>query len=804
MGRKHPSLFWKASLVGAIAVALYGFAIVPFPVLEIPKLKTQDLFFTARHFFHLQKPDLKEVVLVNVDDESIKRIHERWPFPRRRYAELLERLIPLRPRLIAFDFIFSGVGEPADDLMLAQALRKSGNVILASFVDSEQNYMVPLQEFRNAARSVGVVNKVLDRDLYVRRSGLFYRDVSGAIIGWPWETEIWAQNSNADLRAYEMNSKELRFPAQNMRIPYYGQKTAMVNYRFNLGDLETVPFWKVLEEKQPAGRFAGKIVLAGVTSRALHDYYHTPLGLMPGVLVNANFLVNLLNRDFIKKIPVVIDGLFLFLLVWLAAFLGLRDQLLRGLLAMLGATAIFAGGFFLLFLRNYLGDSFSPLLAGWGTFLAIALYRYFRTLLENVQLRGKVTTDPLTGLYNRRFLESRIDLELEKLTSPKKDRKMDVYTDLSILMIDIDDFKKINDTYGHQFGDDALKTISFLIKENIRKDDLAARFGGEEFCVILAHTTKEEAGRAAEKIRSNVESRKFNYVNRISRFTVSIGLASAKADGLSASRALIRAADEALYEAKHRGKNNVCHWKEKQSFDELLNNEYQQKIAHYQNRFIGFTQEMVDKFIEYSKTIVEEIEKKDRRTAQHSPNVTRYAVSLAKALHLPQPEINSIRLAGMLHDIGKAGIDPQILYKKGGYNPKEFRIMKLHPLFSAKMIEPLNFLDKELQIILQHHERFDGKGYPTGRKGREICRGARILSICDAYDAMISGRSYKKKLSQKGACSQIGEGSGSQFDPNLSQIFLSLVESQALNQPTSSAAGTQKMTAMESNLKRNR
>ncbi|MBI4368495.1 MAG: diguanylate cyclase [Candidatus Omnitrophica bacterium] len=558
MSRKHPSLFWKASLVGAIAVVLYGFVLVPFSVLEIPKLKTQDLFFTARRFFHLQKPDLKDLVLVNVDDESIKRIHERWPFPRRRYAELLERLIPLRPRLIAFDFIFSGVGDPADDLMLAQALQKSGNVILASFVDSEQNYMVPLQEFRDAARSVGVVNKVLDRDLYVRRSGLFYRDVSGAIIGWPWEMEIWAQDSNAEPRAYEINSKGLRFPVQNMQIPFYGQKTAMVNYRFDLGDLEAVSFWKVLDGKQPRDRFAGKIVLVGVTSRALHDYYHTPLGLMPGVLVNANFLVNLLARDFVKKIPTVIDGLFLFIWVWLAAYLGLRDQLLRGLLAMLGATAIFAGGFFLLFLKNYLGDYFSPFLAGWGAFIAIALYRYFRTLLENVQLRGKVITDPLTGLYNRRFLESRIDLELEKLASPKKDRKLDLVTDLSILMIDIDDFKKINDTYGHQFGDDVLKTISFLIKENIRKDDLAARFGGEEFCVILAHTTKEEAGRAAEKIRSNVEGRKFNYVNRMTRFTVSVGLASAKADDLSASRALIRAADEALYEAKRNGKNRVC------------------------------------------------------------------------------------------------------------------------------------------------------------------------------------------------------------------------------------------------------
>ncbi|OIP65130.1 MAG: hypothetical protein CO150_09720 [Nitrospirae bacterium CG_4_9_14_3_um_filter_53_35] len=412
------------------------------------------------------------------------------------------------------------------------------------------------------------------------------------------------------------------------------------------------------------------------------------------------------------------------------------------------------------------------------------------------RIKEQAAQDGLTGLYNHRYFKYLMEKEFRQA--------LRYAYPLHCIMLDLDDFKSINDTYGHIFGDSVLQKSAEILRRQMRDVDLLARYGGEEFVMLCSHIKKDGVLTLCERIRESFFCRTFQDGENSARVTASIGVAGSTDPSVTEPQVLIRHADEALYEAKHRGKNNVCHWKEKQSFDELLNNEYQQKIAHYQNRFIGFTQEMVDKFIEYSKTIVEEIEKKDRRTAQHSPNVTRYAVSLAKALHLPQPEINSIRLAGMLHDIGKAGIDPQILYKKGGYNPKEFRIMKLHPLFSAKMIEPLNFLDKELQIILQHHERFDGKGYPTGRKGREICRGARILSICDAYDAMISGRSYKKKLSQKGACSQIGEGSGSQFDPNLSQIFLSLVESQALNQPTSSAAGTQKMTAMESNLKRNR
>lgn len=389
------------------------------------------------------------------------------------------------------------------------------------------------------------------------------------------------------------------------------------------------------------------------------------------------------------------------------------------------------------------------------------------------RIKEQAAQDGLTGLYNRRYFQHLLE----------KDFRQALRYDypLHCIMLDLDEFKSVNDTYGHIFGDSVLKKSAEILRRQMRDVDLLARYGGEEFVMVCSHIKKDGVLTLCERIRENFSRQLFQEGEKSIRMTVSIGVASNADPSVTDPLVLIRHADEALYEAKHRGKNNVCHWKEKQSLDGLLTNEYQEKIEHYQNHFMGFTQEVVDKFIEYSKALVKEIEKKDRRTAQHSPNVTSYSVALAKALHLSDPEINTIRLAGMLHDIGKAGIDPKILYKKGAYNPKEFRIMKLHPLFSAKMIEPLNFLDKELQIILQHHERFDGKGYPTGRKGREICRGARILSLCDAFDAMTSGRSYKRKLTQKSACSQISEESGRQFDPDMARILVWLAESQALH-----------------------
>jgi len=567
MGRNHLSSLLKSALIGLFVSAFYLGILHPFSLLEIPKLKTQDLFFAVRHLFVQPRSVLKDIVLITADDESIEKIHERWPFKRRIYAELLNRISAANPRLIGLDFIFSGKGEPSDDFLLSQAIQESGKVILASFVDAKRNYVLPLEEFRTKAQASGVVNKLLDPDLHVRRAGLFYRDKEGKTVSWPWEVEILISFLGLERGKFELTHDGVFFNSRtnktNFFVPVYDHKGMMINYRFNLNDIDRIPLWKALEAKDLSDRLRGKIVLAGATSKILHDDYHTPLGLMSGIVVNTNLLANLLAKDFLKKIPLFLNVSFVFLFVFLASYLGLEGNVLRSLILLSLATGVFFGGFFALFANNYLGDCFSPFLGGWLSFLSIAFYRYFHIFLENVQLKGKVVTDPLTGLYNRRVLESRIDTELEKLTNAKRERKTDPLFDLSVLMVDIDNFKKINDTYGHQFGDDVLKNISFSIKENTRKDDLVARFGGEEFCVILPHTNKEEASQIAEKIRASVQAKKFNYVNQVATFTVSIGVASAKTDHLLASRTLIRAADTALYEAKRTGKNKVSLYQEK-------------------------------------------------------------------------------------------------------------------------------------------------------------------------------------------------------------------------------------------------
>ncbi len=384
------------------------------------------------------------------------------------------------------------------------------------------------------------------------------------------------------------------------------------------------------------------------------------------------------------------------------------------------------------------------------------------------RIREQATQDGLTGLYNHRHFQQLLSKEF------KRARRY-AYP-LYCILLDLDDFKLINDSHGHLFGDFVLKKSAKILKDQMREIDIIARYGGEEFIVVCSHIKMQGVVSLCERVRECFAGTVMNDGEHSITITVSIGISSISEAGINNKADLIRHADEALYEAKNRGKNNVCRWQDKHSLEKLIDKNQLKKIALYQDRFLGFTQDLIEQFLQYSRKVVEGIERKDIKTANHSGNVTRLSEALSRELKLPEEEIRSIRIAGMLHDIGKAGIHSEILYKKGAYTNREFRIMQLHPQFSVKMIDPLNFLDQEKQIILQHHERFDGKGYPTGRRGQDISRGARILTLGDSYDAMISGRHYKKKRSVDEACREIREEAGHQFDPEMARVFVRMMQ----------------------------
>ncbi len=394
--------------------------------------------------------------------------------------------------------------------------------------------------------------------------------------------------------------------------------------------------------------------------------------------------------------------------------------------------------------------------------------REIRDREADERIREQATQDGLTGLYNHIHFQHLLEKEFRKA------RRYGY--PLYCILIDLDDFKIVNDTHGHPFGDTVLKKSAEILRKQMRDIEILARYGGEEFVVGCSHIKESGVLALCERLRQIFSRFTFKEGDKAIRMTVSIGLASMAEPGINDKKDLVRHADEALYEAKSRGKNNVCRWSEKNSLDKLISKKQAATIASYQDKFMGLTEQILTQCMSYSQSVVESIEKKDRRTSDHSPKVTRYAETLASAKGLGETEVKRIRLAAVLHDIGKVGIEPEILYKKTRYTAREYRIMQLHPVFGFKILDPLSLLDQESQIILQHHERFDGKGYPTGRKGQDIVLGARIIALCDAFDAMVSGRSHRKKRSRQQACGVIMKEAGKQFDPELAQTFVKIVE----------------------------
>ena len=384
---------------------------------------------------------------------------------------------------------------------------------------------------------------------------------------------------------------------------------------------------------------------------------------------------------------------------------------------------------------------------------------------KNRELVELSITDGLTGLYNHRFIQERFDFEFK--------RARRYHTALSCMLLDIDHFKQVNDTHGHQFGDYVLIEIAGILKSNSREVDICGRYGGEEFMVITNQVI-DDAMRFASKLHAAVDSHVFARDGKTAHVTVSIGVADFKSD-LKARQELIERADTALYWAKRDGRNIIRQWKE---FENDGHYELDQlSIEGLKQEFTKLSNEVRATYMESANALVNAIDAKDHYTKEHLKNVSHYAVELAAALGLPDREIEIIKYAGLLHDIGKIGINQEILTKKSKVTQEEFEILKKHPVIGANILKDVKFLEKEIPIILHHHERWDGKGYPHGLSGREIPPGARILAVVDAFDAMTTDRVYQRKLSLKEAMNELSRCSGSQFAPDMVEQFLILLRS---------------------------
>ena len=378
--------------------------------------------------------------------------------------------------------------------------------------------------------------------------------------------------------------------------------------------------------------------------------------------------------------------------------------------------------------------------------------------LENARyvsgLEVRAISDGLTGLFNHRHFQETLAREV--------DRAVRYDLEFSLFMMDLDLFKNVNDRLGHPRGDEALRAVADVLRANARTTDFVARYGGEEFVMILPGTPVKRAASVAERIAQGVRDIVID-VPEPPRLSISIGMADFPACG-SDRESIIAAADAALLFAKRSGRDMVA------DFSSVSLVELDQSALDG----LAFRLEKAD--IETLEALAAAIDTRDVFSGAHTHGVAETALQVADSLGLDDQQRNLLRMASLVYDIGKVGIPVEVLNRRGELTAEEKVAIRNHPEVGKRLLESTIRLSALLPVVLHHHERWDGGGYPHGLKGTAIPLAARVIAICDSWQAMMSERPYRGALSSDEAVAELRAGAGAQFDPQIVDAFVASLE----------------------------
>jgi diguanylate cyclase (GGDEF)-like protein len=423
--------------------------------------------------------------------------------------------------------------------------------------------------------------------------------------------------------------------------------------------------------------------------------------------------------------------------------------------------------------------------------LALALHnaRAYQSALD------QAITDGLTGLKTHRYFMEALDAEWSRSTRTGRP--------FSVIMMDLDGFKRVNDRGGHLEGDKVLAAVAARLEAQSRQSNVVARYGGDEFALLLAETNTGQAEILAERLRAALEADHFLRAHAV---TASLGIATFPDHGPTQGE-ILSIADSGMYLAKNHGGNCVkvaalslkpggggrdegllayldVAMKRMFSADPGAISQYRHKFERMLRGPEGEPLSLLDTIT----CLAYAVEAKDPYMKDHIQKVSRLAAQIAMQAGLSEAEIEDIRLAGIVHDVGKIKVPDIVLNKPTLLTAEEYEIVKSHAAWGAKIVEPLKVIAIE-RIVRHHHESFDGKGYPDCLRGEQIPLGARIISVADAFDAMVSARAYRKGRTAEEALAELRHCRGTQFDPLVVDALLRSLQPLS-GQPRSDSVGS--------------
>ncbi len=535
-----------------------------------------------------KKPN-KDIVILSVDDATYEYIMDKygsWPISRKIWSDTIEFIEKAQPKSIIMDLLFvkANLNDIESDKALVETVEKNDNVFLSMNFDNYSdeirkspeindkfklkikdgylednpyitfiNARTAMPELMDAAKNIGIINVTRDKDGIIRNATPIFK----------YKNEYYPNLSLLAAMKY-LNADSLSIVNNNIildkkhSIPLDTTQRTILNWYGKSNTYTHIPLWEVIKAQKENNlafineNFKNKIIYVGTTATSLSDIKSVPVeSNMSGVELHATFFNNILDNNFIKKSSLEVDFLISIILCLVVGYLVLKTENVAKTFFFLFSTLILYSIFTLILMQtfNIWVTIIFPFITTITTFILIYCEKYLLKSKDYEQTYKLAVTDGLTQIYNHRYFQEQMIININNYN-----RYGQVF---SIIIMDIDFFKKFNDTYGHQSGDCVLKQVAAILKKNSRTSDVVCRYGGEEMTIILTNTNKKDAEITANKICQAVRNNKFTLANGEKvNVTISVGVATVGENG-NTPQEIIEYSDKCLYKAKETGRNRV-------------------------------------------------------------------------------------------------------------------------------------------------------------------------------------------------------------------------------------------------------